>query len=64
MLITTRTAANAKKYALPPNFVTIFGLTGGNLANALTLLSGEAATGSQQVAFQLENQFLGLIGVT
>ena len=50
--------------ALPPNFVTIFGLTGGNLANALTLLSGEAATGSQQVAFQLENQFLGLIGVT
>src|SRR5437660_1273260 len=47
--------------ALPPNFVTIFGLTGGNLANALTLLSGEAATGSQQVAFQLGNQFLGLI---
>jgi len=47
--------------ALPPNFVTIFGLTGGNLANALTLLSGEAATGSQQVAFQLENQFLGIM---
>jgi len=47
--------------ALPPNFVTIFGLTGGNLANALTLLSGEAATGSQQVAFQLGNQFLGIM---
>ena len=39
----------------------IFGLTGGNLANALTLLSGEAATGSQQVAFQLGNQFLGIM---
>src|SRR5262249_33241261 len=47
--------------ALPPGFVNIFGLTGGNLANALTLLSGEAAIGSQQVAFQLENQFLGIM---
>jgi autotransporter-associated beta strand protein len=46
---------------LPPAFVTIFGLTGGNLANALTLLSGEAATGAQQVAFQLINQFLGIM---
>jgi hypothetical protein len=47
--------------ALPPGFVNIFGLTGGNLANALTLLSGEAATGSQQVAFHFENQFLGIM---
>ena len=47
--------------ALPPAFVTIFGLTGANLANALTLLSGEAATGAQQVAFQLTNQFLGIM---
>jgi uncharacterized protein with beta-barrel porin domain len=47
--------------ALPPGFVNIFGLTGANLGNALTLLSGEAATGSQQVAFQLENQFLGIM---
>jgi YVTN family beta-propeller protein/autotransporter-associated beta strand protein len=47
--------------ALPPAFVTIFGLTGANLANALTLLSGEAATGGQQVAFQLTNQFLGIM---
>jgi len=46
---------------LPPNFVTIFGLTGANLANALTLLSGEAATGGQQVAFQLTNQFLNVM---
>src|SRR5262249_48040132 len=36
--------------ALPPALVSIFGLTGGNLANALTALSGETATGSQQVA--------------
>jgi autotransporter-associated beta strand protein len=47
--------------ALPPAFVNVFGLTGGNLGNALTLLSGEAATGGQQVAFQLTNQFLGLM---
>jgi hypothetical protein len=47
---------------LPPGFVSVFGLTGGNLANALTLLSGEAATGGQQAAFQLTNQFLGLMG--
>ena len=46
---------------LPPAFVTIFGLTGANLANALTLLSGEPATGAQQGAFQLTNQFLGIM---
>jgi hypothetical protein len=46
---------------LPPGFVNIFGLTGANLANALTLLSGEAATGAQQGAFQLTNQFLGVM---
>ena len=45
--------------ALPPNFVAIFGLTGGNLGNTLTLLSGEPATGAQQGAFQLTGQFLG-----
>jgi autotransporter-associated beta strand protein len=47
--------------ALPPNFVSVFGLTGGNLANTLSLLSGEAATGAQQGAFQLGGQFLGLM---
>ena len=46
---------------LPPNFLALFSLTGGNLANALTLLSGEAATGGQQIAFQLTNQFLGIM---
>jgi YVTN family beta-propeller protein/autotransporter-associated beta strand protein len=46
---------------LPPAFVTIFGLTGGNLANALSQLSGEAATGAQKVGFQLTDQFLNLM---
>jgi outer membrane autotransporter protein len=47
--------------ALPPGFISLFGLSGSNLANALTLLSGETATGSQQGAFQLMSQFLGLM---
>jgi outer membrane autotransporter protein len=47
--------------ALPPNFVSIFGLTGANLGNALSALSGEAAAGAQQAAFQMESQFLGLM---
>src|SRR5262245_2943957 len=46
---------------LPPAFASIFGLSGVNLGNALTLLSGEAATGGQQAAFQLTNQFLGVM---
>jgi uncharacterized protein with beta-barrel porin domain len=46
---------------LPPNFVALFNLTGTNLANGLALVSGEAATGSQQGAFQMMNQFLGLM---
>jgi uncharacterized protein with beta-barrel porin domain len=46
---------------LPPTFVTIFGLTGGSLANALSQLSGEAATDAQKVGFQLTDQFLNLM---
>jgi T5SS/PEP-CTERM-associated repeat protein len=46
---------------LPPNFGNLFFLTGGNLANALSLISGEAATGAQQGAFQLMTQFLGIM---
>ena len=46
---------------LPPGFVTIFGLTGANLGNALSQLSGEAATGAQQAGFQMGSQFLGLM---
>jgi hypothetical protein len=47
--------------ALPPNFAALFNLTGANLANALTLLSGEVATGAQQPAFQMMTTFLGLM---
>jgi T5SS/PEP-CTERM-associated repeat protein/autotransporter-associated beta strand protein len=47
--------------ALPPPFVSVFGLTGGNLANTLSQLSGEAATGAQKVGFQLTDQFLNLM---
>ncbi|MFO1096899.1 MAG: autotransporter domain-containing protein [Xanthobacteraceae bacterium] len=46
---------------LPPNFLPLFGLTGTNLANALSQLSGEAATGAQYGAFQLGNQFFSLM---
>ena len=47
--------------ALPPNFVSVFGLTNGNLANALTQLDGEAATGAERAVFQLTNEFLNLM---
>jgi autotransporter-associated beta strand protein len=40
---------------LPANFVPIFNLSGANLGNALSQLSGEAATGGQQVGFQIGN---------
>jgi autotransporter-associated beta strand protein len=46
---------------LPPGFVTLFGLSGGNLANALTQVSGETATGSQQATFEAMNLFMGLL---
>jgi T5SS/PEP-CTERM-associated repeat protein len=42
---------------LPPAFGAIFGLTGSNLTNALDQVSGEAATGAQQAAFQLAASF-------
>jgi autotransporter-associated beta strand protein len=47
--------------ALPPNFLTIFGLTGPALGNALSQLDGEAATGAEHGAFQLMTQFLDLM---
>jgi uncharacterized protein with beta-barrel porin domain len=46
---------------LPASFGPVFGLTGGNLGTALSQLSGEAATGAQQGAFQLGGQFLGIM---
>jgi T5SS/PEP-CTERM-associated repeat protein len=47
--------------ALPPAFASLYNLTGSNLTTALDQLSGEPATGAQKVAFQLTNQFLGLM---
>ena len=47
--------------ALPANFTNLFGLTGGNVANALSQLSGEAATGAQRSAFDVTGQFLGIM---
>ena len=47
--------------ALPANFVPVFNLSGANLGNALTQLSGEAATGAQRGGFQLTSQFLDLM---
>ena len=47
--------------ALPPNFVPLFGLSGSNLANALTQLDGEVATGAERSAFQIMSQFLNLM---
>jgi len=46
---------------LPPTFVSLYGLSGSNLTNALDQLSGEAATGAQKVAFQLTDQFLNVM---
>jgi uncharacterized protein with beta-barrel porin domain len=44
--------------ALPTNFQHLYLLTGNDLANGLTLISGEAATGAQFGAFSLGNMFL------
>ena len=46
---------------LPPNFVTIFGLTGSQLGTALSQLDGEDGTGAEHGAFQLMTEFLGLM---
>jgi autotransporter-associated beta strand protein len=46
---------------LPPTFVSLYGLSGSNLTNALDQLSGEPATGAQKVAFQLTDQFLNVM---
>ena len=46
---------------LTPSFAPIFGLTGGNLGNALSQISGETAADAERGAFQLMNEFLGLM---
>ncbi len=47
--------------ALPPAFVSLFGLTGSSLGNALTQASGETATGSRQTTFNAMGQFMGVL---
>ena len=46
---------------LPGAFVPVFALSGGSLTNALSHLSGEAATGAERAAIQLTNEFLELM---
>ena len=46
---------------LPPGFASLFGLSGVQLANALTQLDGEDATGAEKGAFSLTSQFLNLM---
>jgi uncharacterized protein with beta-barrel porin domain len=46
---------------LPAGFVNLFNLSGASLANALTQISGETATGSQQTTFNAMSQFMGLL---
>ena len=46
---------------LPPGFLPVFGLSGGNLQNVLTQLSGEANVDGQAVTFQQMTQFLSLM---
>ncbi|MFZ3350038.1 MAG: autotransporter domain-containing protein [Xanthobacteraceae bacterium] len=47
--------------ALPAGFINLFGQTGNGLAATLTRLDGENATGAEHVAFELTNEFLGLM---
>ncbi|HTV27937.1 MAG TPA: autotransporter domain-containing protein [Xanthobacteraceae bacterium] len=47
--------------ALPANFVSLFNLTGAPLANSLTQLDGEDATGAEHGAIELTNEFLSLM---
>jgi len=46
---------------LPPGFLPVFGLTGGNLQNALTQMSGEANVDGEAATFQQMTQFLSLM---
>jgi autotransporter-associated beta strand protein len=46
---------------LPPGFANLFNLTGAPLSTALTQLDGEDATGAERGAFDLMNEFLGLM---
>jgi len=47
--------------ALPAAFQSLFFLSGANLSNALTQLSGELGTSSQQTTFNAMGEFMGLL---
>ena len=47
--------------ALPPGFTNLFGMTGANLANNLSHLSGEPAADSEKGTFNLMTSFLELM---
>jgi T5SS/PEP-CTERM-associated repeat protein/autotransporter-associated beta strand protein len=46
---------------LPSGFFSLFNLTGDKLANALSQVSGEAATGTQQATFDAMGQFTSML---
>jgi autotransporter-associated beta strand protein len=46
---------------LPPNFSTVFGLTGPALGTALNQIDGEASVDAEATAFKSMNQFLALM---
>jgi autotransporter-associated beta strand protein len=46
---------------LPPNFLPVFGLTGGSLATTLMHLDGEVAVDGEFATFQLMDEFLQLM---
>ena len=46
---------------LPPAFAGVFFLTGVNLGNALSQLTGEVGTGPQQATINAMNQFMGVL---
>lgn len=47
--------------ALPASFNALFALSGNDLLNGLTQVSGETATGAQQTTFDAMTQFMGVI---
>lgn len=47
--------------AMPASFNGLFTVSGNNLLNALTQISGETTTGSQQTTFDAMTQFMGLL---
>ena len=46
---------------LPKSFDPLFGMTGNQLLNALTQISGETSTGSQQTTFTAMDMFMGMM---